>query len=425
MGNAIDWNKVGAIGTWCFGIVGLAIYLFDRLRQAGNMPVTLAGWSPAILIALAIFGGAALHLKAAALGSRTGRLLIHSASYGVGGAWWQWWKYKNVTEIVRACVKSDAIDISVSNTILGDPFKGDPKHLFVRYSHNGIAQRTVVPEGGRFSVPASSAESNTLPNSPIVSATRQMFESLSVSQRFLVKEIYEHPGMAIAFLGRTLDAMKFPPRVGIESLDHVLRSTNFVHRTTINAEPNATVKNIVETLLESAKLPSPETVRQINEETTAALTTDHNLGYESILGPLRAKLAEVVKERDNLVRERQSSVLISVCVVSLSVEPTTITRGKTLKIRYTVESSQDVADKIWLGASLPDKNQKWIFNRTQDKPIRLLKGLHEYDRDLTIPTGTAPGSYMLHASVWHGDLSDSAETNRVAKGKPVPIVIEA
>ncbi len=45
MGNAIDWNKVGAIGTWCFGIVGLAIYLFDRLRQAGNMPVTLAGWS--------------------------------------------------------------------------------------------------------------------------------------------------------------------------------------------------------------------------------------------------------------------------------------------------------------------------------------------------------------------------------------------
>ena len=265
---------------------------------------------------------------------------------------------------------------------------------------------------------------SAFPETAIALATRRTFEALSVSQRFLVKEVYEHPGTAVAFLGRTLDDMKFPPRVGIDSLNKVF-TTNLVRRTPVDAEPNATVKNIVEALLESADLPSPETVRQINEETTAALTTDHNLGYESILGPLRAKLTEVVKERDNLVRERQSSVLISVCVVSLSVEPTTITRGKTLKIRYTVESSQDVADKIWLGASLPDKSQKWIFNRAQDKPIRLLKGLHEYDRDLTIPTGTAPGSYMLHASVWHGDLSDSAETNRVAKGKPVPIVIEA
>jgi hypothetical protein len=217
----------------------------------------------------------------------------------------------------------------------------------------------------------------------------------------------------------------------------------------VDAEPNATVKSIVETLLESANLPSPETVRQINEETTTALTTDHNLGYQSILGPLKAKLEDetkradetfakysnesrehvetklalaamttyrdqIAKERDDIVRARSSPIYISVYVASLAVEPRTISRGKTLKIRYMVESSQAVNDDIWLGAAFPDKNNKYFYNTAQDKPIRLLEGLHEYDRELTIPSDTPPGNYMLGASVWHGVLSDSTKATRLA-----------
>jgi hypothetical protein len=124
-------------------------------------------------------------------------------------------------------------------------------------------------------------------------ATRQTFESLSVSQRFLVKEIYEHPGTAITFLGRTLDAMKFPPRVGMDSLNKVF-TTNLVRSTPTHAEPNATVKNIVETLLNSANLPSPEIVKQINLETSEALKIDCNLGCKAALEDLRREYANTV-----------------------------------------------------------------------------------------------------------------------------------
>lgn len=58
-----DWNKVGAIGTWSFGIIGLFIYVVDKFR-GGDQLMSILGWLPAILIALAILGGAALQVKA-------------------------------------------------------------------------------------------------------------------------------------------------------------------------------------------------------------------------------------------------------------------------------------------------------------------------------------------------------------------------
>jgi hypothetical protein len=133
---------------------------------------------------------------------------------------------------------------------------------------------------------------------------------------------------------------------------------------------------------------------------------------------------QAVKERNDIVN-RSTATLVSICVISLSIEPSTIRRGRTVKIRYLVESSRDVIESLWLGAAFQDKNKQWIFNRAQDKPIRILKGSHEYDRDLTIPANIDPGNYTLQASVWRGDLSDSKEDNRVARGKGVPIVIEA
>ena len=82
------------------------------------------------------------------------KLAIHLALWGVGGAWWQrWWKYKNVTDIVRAKIKNNAIDIAASNELFSDPFIGDHKHLLIRYSLNGQTAEDVVSEGRYFTVP--------------------------------------------------------------------------------------------------------------------------------------------------------------------------------------------------------------------------------------------------------------------------------
>jgi hypothetical protein len=111
--------------------------------------------------------------------------------------------------------------------------------------------------------------------------------------------------------------------------------------------------------------------------------------------------------------------------VGQSVDEKTLARGKTLKIRYLIECSDDASGNIWLGASFPDKKGKYIFNVHQDKLVSLLKGRHEYDRDLTIPADAPLGSYMLQGNVWRGVLGDSAKSTRLANGGPLEIVVVA
>ena len=57
--------------------------------------------------------------------------------------------------------------------------------------------------------------------------------------------------------------------------------------------------------------------------------------------------------------------------------------------------------------------------------MSLLKGTHEYDRDLTIPADALLGNHMLGASVWHGVLADSKNSVAIAKGGRVEIVVVA
>ena len=124
-------------------------------------------------------------------------------------------------------------------------------------------------------------------------------------------------------------------------------------------------------------------------------------------------------------RSRRAKLEISVKIDSFSVDEKTVARGKTLKIRYLIECSDDASGNIWLGASFPDKKGKYIFNVHQDKLVSLLKGRHEYDRDLTIPADAPLGSYMLQGNVWRGVLGDSAKSIRLANGGPVEIVVVA
>jgi len=123
--------------------------------------------------------------------------------------------------------------------------------------------------------------------------------------------------------------------------------------------------------------------------------------------------------------DESATHFVFVNIISFRVDEQMVARGKTLKIRYEVNSSEDVSDDIWLGASLRDKNGKHFSNVRQDKPVSLLKGTHEYDRDLTIPADALLGNHMLGASVWHGVLGDSNNSVAIAKGGRVEIAVVA
>jgi len=115
---------------------------------------------------------------------------------------------------------------------------------------------------------------------------------------------------------------------------------------------------------------------------------------------------------------------VSIKVAKLSVDEQTISRGKTLKIRFVIECSEDVSDemvfpdKICLGASF-----RGVCNPSQDKAITLLQGSHEYDRDLTIPASAPLGKHMLNANVWQGVLGNGSKSKVIAGGTPVEIVV--
>jgi hypothetical protein len=112
-------------------------------------------------------------------------------------------------------------------------------------------------------------------------------------------------------------------------------------------------------------------------------------------------------------------------VISLSVDEKTVSRGKNIKIRYVIESSEDASDKIWLGASvLTDKKTGEYFSNTdQDKYISLVKGRHEYDRDLRIPMNAPPGVHLLRANLWH--VITEGKSMIIARGTPIEIEIVA
>lgn len=108
-------------------------------------------------------------------------------------------------------------------------------------------------------------------------------------------------------------------------------------------------------------------------------------------------------------------VIPKVSLLATSVEPSTIRRGKALKITYEIECSENVADKIWLGASFRDANNRLFFNTSEDKSVSLTKGTKTYQREFTIgrdaPIGKQNGTVsscsraMGHFNMTRTDLS--------------------
>jgi hypothetical protein len=117
------------------------------------------------------------------------------------------------------------------------------------------------------------------------------------------------------------------------------------------------------------------------------------------------------------------TVAYKVDLIAASVEPKTISRGKTLKITYEIECSENVPRGIWLGAYFRDKTNKLFFNTSEDKRIPLTKGKHTYDRNFTIATDAPLGEQMLGTSVWRGVVGDSRKSKFIAGRPPIPIKV--
>jgi len=123
-------------------------------------------------------------------------------------------------------------------------------------------------------------------------------------------------------------------------------------------------------------------------------------------------------------KEPSAIHFVFVNIVSVTVDEKTLARGKTFKIRYVINSSEDVTDsmvfpdKLWLGASFRD-----VWDRRQDQHIVLIKGEHEYQRELTIPARALMGKHMLHANLWLGVLGNGSESTLLARGTPVEILV--
>jgi pyrimidine deaminase RibD-like protein len=113
-------------------------------------------------------------------------------------------------------------------------------------------------------------------------------------------------------------------------------------------------------------------------------------------------------------------------LIGTAAEPQTAPRGKTLKITYEIECSEDIAkDKgIWLGASFRDAmTDKVFFNTSEDKAISLTKGKSTYDRPFTIAKDASPGDQKLNTNLWRGVVGDSKKSKWIAGGPPLAIKI--
>jgi hypothetical protein len=189
---------------------------------------------------------------------------------------------------------------------------------------------------------------------------------------------------------------------------------------TFNFHGNAPFEFVEETQLEAGS------VRFVTDNPAIILYNEMTRKFSTIAsgrakvetGVLDAKGHEIPLQLPTVraMSESQNRVFISVNVVSVSPDEKKISRGRNIKIRYVIESSEDAADRIWLGASVLTDPQtgKYFSNTNQDKYISLVKGRHEYDRDLSVPLDAPLGTHMLRANVWR-DIAEG-KSMIIAKG---------
>lgn len=87
--------------------------------------------------------------------------------------------------------------------------------------------------------------------------------------------------------------------------------------------------------------------------------------------------------------------------VPTAINPTTVSRGKRLVLRYRIKNNLNYEIPVWLGANL-EANRQYHFHATEDADVVLLPGEHTYQRFLTVDREWLPRLYHLQAEVWFG-----------------------
>jgi pyrimidine deaminase RibD-like protein len=117
-------------------------------------------------------------------------------------------------------------------------------------------------------------------------------------------------------------------------------------------------------------------------------------------------------------------IAYKVSLLGTSIEPQMIARGKSLKIKYEIECSENVAHGVWLGASFKDdKTGRLFHNVKEDKAVALTKGKNTCERILTIAKDAPLGDQMLATSLWRGIPGDSKKSKWIAGRAPLPIKV--
>jgi len=337
------------------------------------------------------------------------KLVILSALYGIGDG-----MDVVLTDKLNAITK-DGLVVPVNNNLVDhDPAPNKPKRLKVKYQYDAGQPRTIaVPEHGWLMIPED-AQILNLENQleSLKANTARPWREGFVRPRFELVDNRKFENEEITVDGKSFRRCSFK---NVKLLFHGTAPFEFVEETTVDSgtvmfttdDPAIMAFDTMQTKF--ASIPGAQVQRGALDEK----------GKDVPFTPLTVESVKKPGESQALPH------FVYVNIVSLSVDERRITGGKTLKIRYLIDCTEDVSGKLWLGASLPDKQGKYIFNVHQDKPISLIKGRHEYDRDLTIPANTPPGSYKLQGNVWHGVLGDSAQSTRLANGGPIEIEVVA
>lgn len=154
---------------------------------------------------------------------------------------------------------------------------------------------------------------------------------------------------------------------------------------------------------------------------SAPVTTERR-EHDRLLLPEDSKIKWLTSEVERLKTSPDIS-FVFVNLISLRVDGKTVSRGSKLKITYRVNASKGVSGGVWLGASMGDGKGNGFSNPREDESITLLKGEHEYSRELTVPTDRTPGNYKLWANVWYGVLANGDKSVVIASGNAIDVAV--
>jgi len=124
-------------------------------------------------------------------------------------------------------------------------------------------------------------------------------------------------------------------------------------------------------------------------------------------------LVERERETIRAIDRGTKLIMSSVSLREVEVSPKNrrITLGDSLEIKYIIESLLESQLTVWLGANLFDPTTKEQYAvKEEDIEVVVQKGLHSYQRRLTISPRLPVGIRSLRTEIWYGPVSQPRQS---------------